>query len=63
MYVNYTAYNHITNSDDDAIFKTTMEYSPLYMEKRSILGLTNKIFLRSNPTTVISPSDLVLPSS
>lgn len=52
----------MTNFDDYTIFKATMEYSPLHMEK-SILGLTNKIFLRSNPTTVISASDLVSPSS
>lgn len=25
IYVNYTAYKHLTNSDDDIIFKTSIE--------------------------------------
>lgn len=35
----------MTNSDNGIIFKATMKYSPLYMEKGSILHLTNKYFL------------------
>lgn len=41
----------MTNSDDGIIFKATMKYSPLYMEKGSILRLTNKLFLSINLTT------------